>query len=133
MCSAIAHSDLAEQDNVSISMQLLGLCTSTSDDDPTLRKDWRSYCISERTIQVPGRFVEPIDPEIMAADPTSTFYLFQGTFLVATAATILGLVTKKNMKTIPEITSSAVFPYHECTGMCVYECDYISFLCDYID
>lgn len=52
--TSILHSDLAKREGVMISIQLLGLCQLTTDDDPTRRMDWHSYCVRESTVQVPG-------------------------------------------------------------------------------
>lgn len=117
LCSSISLTDLAKLDNVVVSIQLLGVRPSTSDDDPTLSLDWRSYRIKERTIQVSGRFIEALNPDIMPSNSSSsTFYLFKGSSLVATAATLLGLVSNNNVKSIPEIPASLDFPYRERTG-----------------
>lgn len=111
--TSILHNDLAQQNGVTISVQLLGLRQSTTDDDPTRRMDWRSYRVKESTIQVPGQFIEPINPATVCVDPATTFFLFQGSFLVATAETLLAAVTRVNIKSLPQVSSSLDFPYRE--------------------
>src|SRR5271168_3916484 len=46
---------LLDSSNISISYQILGLRPADSNNDPTLKFDWRTYSIKERTITAPGR------------------------------------------------------------------------------
>ena len=97
-------------------MQILGLRPATTADDPTLRCDWRSYRIKELTIHVPGKFIQPIDPQLVTHGVGQIFYLVEGASLVGMAASILAELTANNIKELARIPPSDSFPYRESSG-----------------
>lgn len=116
--SAVPQSDLAELEKITISIQVLGLRPSTSSDDPSMRYDWRSCRAKELTIHVPGKFIYPLDPQLVSRGVGEMFYLFQGSSLVGMAASMLGQLLSKDIKDLSPVSASEYFPYRESTGMC---------------
>lgn len=114
--TSIRLADLRELEKVTISIQVLGLRPSTSDDDSSLQSDWRSYRIKETTLEVPGKFIQPVNPQLVPRGLGNMFYLFQGSFLVGLAATIFGQLTRKNVKELPSLPLTNDFPYREVNG-----------------
>ncbi len=114
--TAVPQSDLRELEKITISIQVLGLRPTTSDDDISLKNDWRSYRVKELTLHIPGQFIQPIDPQLVSRGIGKMFYLFQGSVLVGLAATILGELTSKNVKELARITRTDDFPYLEQSG-----------------
>ncbi|KAF8970227.1 hypothetical protein BDZ97DRAFT_1652701, partial [Flammula alnicola] len=114
--TAVPQADLYELEKITVSIQVLGLRPSTSDDDISLQNDWRSYRIKELTLHVPGKYIQAMDPEFVSRGIGQMFYLFQGTFLVGLAAMILGQLTSNNIKELARIPHTDNFPYREHTG-----------------
>jgi hypothetical protein len=110
--------DLLMEATVLISYQILGLRPSDSQDDPTLKSDWRTYPIKERTITAPGRLIQPIDPQ--TSMPTSImdpiFYLLDSRFLVALAASLFETQKASDIKSVPKIGLGTEYPYRERLG-----------------
>ena len=109
---------LLDSSNISISYQILGLRPADSNNDPTLKFDWRTYSIKERTITAPGRLIQPINPETSNSkslkDPI--FYLLDSCMLVALMASIFESLGTVDLKLIPKIEISDEFPYRERLG-----------------
>lgn len=116
--TAIPQAELYELNKITINIQVLGLRPSNSDNDATLQNDWCLYQVKKLTIHVPGRFIQPINPELVSRGVGDMFYLLEGAFLVGLATSILGSLTRKNVKELPQISVSNSFPYREHTGMC---------------
>ena len=111
--------DLLMEPTVSVSYQIIGLKPSDSQDDPTLKFDWRTYPIKERTFTAPGRLIQPIDPNTSTPksikDPI--FYLLDSCFLVALAASIFEVLKASDIKSIPKIKIGSEYPHCERLGM----------------
>jgi len=109
--------DMLSEETVTVSYQILGLRPATSDDDPELIHDWRTYHMEERTLIAPGRLVQTVNPTISKIHTKSPFYLFQSNFLVALAASLfqesLGVSRTKG---IQQIVPTPEFPYREGSG-----------------
>ncbi|PPQ83076.1 hypothetical protein CVT26_011922 [Gymnopilus dilepis] len=111
--------DLLGESKISVSYQLLGLRPSTSDDDPSMAHDWRTYSTAERTIAAPGCIVQPINPEISKPNSPGTplFYLFDSRVLNAMSASIYEGLVRSNRKLIPKFGDrTAEYPYRERLG-----------------
>ncbi len=115
--TVIPQADLRELEKVVVSIQVLGLQPATSNDDASLRHDWRTCRIKETTVHIPGQFIQPIDPQLVTRGFEHMFYLFEGSALVGLAATILGQLTSKNVKELGRIAHTEDFPYREISGM----------------
>jgi hypothetical protein len=115
----IEHSQLAES-TIMVSYQLLGLRPTDSLDDPTMKMDWRTYQTpSELSFTVPGRLIQPINPE--TSEPQSVgeklFYLLESRVLVALAASIFQSLTASEFKSVPKTPVKPEYPYRERLGM----------------
>ncbi len=109
---------------VTISIRVFGLRPAAAEDDPSLKNDWKSYQLPELTLQIPSKWIYPINPSLVPRSPTTRqFYLFQGSFLVALAASIFSNVTNLNVKELVRVTATSEFPYREASGIFfVYSC-----------
>jgi hypothetical protein len=109
---------LLDLSNISILYQILGLRPADSNNDPTLKFDWRTYSIKEHTITAPGCLIQPINPETSNSkslkDPI--FYLLDSRMLVALMASIFEFLGTVDLKLIPKIEISDEFPYRERLG-----------------
>lgn len=108
--------DILSEDTVSVSYQALGLRPTTLDDDPDGVYDWRTYRMEERSFTVPGRLIQPINPKISHTHTTIPWYLFQGTFLVALAASIFQELALSSFTNIPKIARNKEYPYRLVSG-----------------
>ncbi|KAG6808971.1 hypothetical protein H0H93_016294 [Arthromyces matolae] len=108
--------ELMAEATVTVSFQLLGLRPATSDDDPTMQSDWRSYSLSfEKTCTVPGRLVHPLDADYATPTGHNFYYLFKSSVLIATAATLNERLAP-SLKKLVTIQRTKDFPYRERTG-----------------
>ncbi|PPR03132.1 hypothetical protein CVT24_008485 [Panaeolus cyanescens] len=105
-----------------VSFQLLGLRPATTTDDKQGIHDWRTYNCFERTFEVPGKSIQPVDPVIAHSQAGGPFFLFQTPFLVALAASIFERLTQNELKTVPKIAITTEFPYREHTGKSCFLC-----------
>lgn len=55
---------MLEEETVIISYQMLGLRLATSNDDPEVKHDWRTYAMDEKTHTVLGCLIQPINPAV---------------------------------------------------------------------
>jgi hypothetical protein len=111
--------DLLGESKVSVSYQLLGLRPTTSEDDPSMAHDWRTYSTAERTFVTPGCMVQPINPEISKPNSVGTpiFYLLDSRVLNALTASIYEALARSNRKLIPKFgNQTAEYPYRERLG-----------------
>lgn len=102
--------------SVYVSYQVLCVVPATSEDDPTLRNDWRWSHRRLATHRVSGRLIEPINPSISIREIGNPAYLFESGVLMALGASILERLTSEEGKLLPEVVSSDDFPYREATG-----------------
>lgn len=100
-----------------IQFQLLYLVPATVDDDPELKNDWRWLHQRGSSFRIPGRLVEPLNPDISTRQPGRPFYLFDSKTLQAIGSLLLERLTANDGKSIPEIPLSMNFPYREEHGM----------------
>ncbi|GLB44010.1 putative zinc finger [Lyophyllum shimeji] len=116
--------DVLHEPTVTVSFQLLGFRPTTSDDDPTLRLDWRSFILpTEQTFSVPGRLVQPIDPTFSTANLFNTFYMMESSTMIAIAATLLGGLKPNDLPKLPTVQRTKDFPYRELSGKACFLCD----------
>ena len=108
--------DMLSEEAVTASYQVLGLQPTTLNDDPDGIHDWWTYRMDEKSFTVPGRLIQPINPKISTTHPTVPWYLLQGTFLVALAASIFQELTVANIKNIPKTTPNKEYPYRLGSG-----------------
>lgn len=95
---------------------MLGLRSTTLDDDPDGVYDWQTYQVGEKSFTVPGRLIQPINPKISLTHTTVPWYLLQGTFLVTLAVSIFQELTVSNLKNIPKTAASKEYPYRLASG-----------------
>ncbi|KAF6745690.1 hypothetical protein DFP72DRAFT_1077229 [Ephemerocybe angulata] len=116
---------LLVEDTVQVSFQLTGLRAATLEEDPTAKCDWRTCTMPEQTFTLPGRFVEPVNPEpaSTSAHPSRLYYLFDSPFLVALSALILAKLSTEDLKLAPKLSPSSHFPYREAGGKACFLCE----------
>ncbi|KAF8059244.1 hypothetical protein FPV67DRAFT_1426519 [Lyophyllum atratum] len=106
---------------VTMSFQFLGFRPTTSDDDPTLKLDWRSFTLpTEQTFSVPGRLVQPLDPTFLTANLFNMFYY---SAVMVIAATLLGVLKPSDLPKLPTVQRTKDFPYRERSGKACFLCD----------
>jgi RecA-family ATPase len=105
--------------SVKICFQLLYLVSSTNEDDPTGKHDWKwSRMRSTTTYSVPGRLVEPVNPDIGTTQSAGKpFYLFESSVLMTLGAMLFGRLVRDDANLIPTIADSGNFPYRTIGGM----------------
>ena len=108
--------ELLPEGLVVVSYQLLGLRPATSVDDPLMKHDWRTYTMEEHTFTVPGRLIQPVNPSVSFQDAHKPCYLLESTVLVVLTASLFEYLSVSDMKGIPKLASSNVFPYREASG-----------------
>ncbi|PPQ92922.1 LOW QUALITY PROTEIN: hypothetical protein CVT25_006605 [Psilocybe cyanescens] len=115
--------DILSEDTVTVSYQMLGLRSTTLDDDPDGVYDWQTYQVGEKSFTVPGRLIQPINPKISLTHTTVPWYLLQGTFLVTLAVSIFQELTVSNLKNIPKTAASKEYPYRLASGAACFLCN----------
>ena len=108
--------DMLLEDTVTVSYQMLGLRPATSDDDPKLKHDWRTYSMQEQTFSVPGNLVQSIDPALSVTHKTMPFYLFESTVIVALTASIFQGLSISDLKMVPKLATTKEYPYRATSG-----------------
>jgi hypothetical protein len=111
--AAFVPVEMLNEETVTISYQMLGVCPATSDDDPSQKHDWRMYTIHERSFTVPGHLIQVVNPAISVTHRNSPFYLFQSSVLVALTASIFRGLMTSHLKNVPKIMPSQEYPYRE--------------------
>ncbi|KAJ7307869.1 hypothetical protein DFH08DRAFT_632851, partial [Mycena albidolilacea] len=99
---------LLPENKVSIAYQALALSRMLTVDDPSLKWDWKSGKPFGITFKVPGRLIQPINPDLA---PTTCHFLFDGSQLMAFSTSLLDRLVEKDMKSIPTVKSTPNFPY----------------------
>ncbi|KAF8964489.1 hypothetical protein BDZ97DRAFT_1660101, partial [Flammula alnicola] len=108
--------DMLAEGTISVSYQMLGLRPATTDDDPGLKHDWRTYRMPERSFTVPGALVGPVNPSLSSSHTDVPWYLFESSVLVALAASLTQELTISQLKSIPKYAPTKHFPYLEASG-----------------
>jgi hypothetical protein len=110
--------DLLMESTISVTYEVLGLRPSNSDEDPTLKFDWRTYDIKEKVFTVPERLIQPMNAE--TSKPKSLkdpiFYLLDSQFLIALSASIFESLGASDIKSIPKISLRDEYTYREHLG-----------------
>ncbi|KAG6848307.1 hypothetical protein H0H93_001364, partial [Arthromyces matolae] len=105
--------ELMAEPTVTVSFQVLGLRPATSNDDPTMQHDWRSYSLSfEKTCTVPGRLVHPLDADYETPTGHNSYYLFKSSVLIATTATLNERLAA-SLRKLVTIPRTKDFPYRK--------------------
>lgn len=99
-----------------VSFQVLSLIPATSDDDPTLKNDWCSAVHLPFSFKVSGPLVLAINPSLSTNTPMHPVYLFESSELVALTASLLERLNRLDLKGVPTIAQSNMFPYRESSG-----------------
>ncbi|KAF8884585.1 hypothetical protein CPB84DRAFT_1750390 [Gymnopilus junonius] len=105
-----------------IEKDVLGMRPATVDDDPDNQNDWRTYCMEEKSFTIPGKLVQPINPTISRTHTGLPWYLFQGTFLVALAASVFQQMSFSALKNIPKLAPNKDYPYRQASGAACFIC-----------
>lgn len=110
--------DMLCEDTVTISYQLLGLHPATKDDNPENLHEWRTYQTAEKSFTVPARLILPLNPSISKSHLPGCvpWFLFQGTVLVALAASLMEQILGLYLRNIPKVLVTKEFPYCERSG-----------------
>lgn len=112
----IGHGILGEP-GVKVLFQLVGLRLTMSDDSQPAQYEWRTYGTPGRSYEVPGRYLEPLDPELSTQQTSGRpFYLFQTEFLLATSAMLAQCMKAADAKHFPKLVVTTEFPYRERFG-----------------
>ncbi|KAF9001173.1 hypothetical protein BDQ17DRAFT_1426738 [Cyathus striatus] len=115
--------DMLVEDTVSVSYQVLGVRPSTSDDDPELKHDWRTYSMKEHSFSVPGRLMQVTNPTLSTIHEKMPFYLLEGSVLVALTASIFQSLTTSDLKHVPKLDPTRQYPYRESGGYACFVCE----------
>ncbi|KAF6759684.1 hypothetical protein DFP72DRAFT_806227, partial [Ephemerocybe angulata] len=99
--------------------KVLGLRETTLDDDSKGIHDWRTYSMPGDSLNIPGRLVEPLNPEV-GPSTVKPFYLFQTPFLIAQASLLIQRMATADLKVLPKLKWTLEFPYHEQWGKAVF-------------
>ncbi|TEB21892.1 hypothetical protein FA13DRAFT_1642094 [Coprinellus micaceus] len=110
---------LLKESPLKVSFQVLGMRPATSEDDPSGRYDWRTYALPSESLIAPGKFIEPLDPEVVTVDGSKPFFLFQSPLLITTTSLISGRLTSQDSKQLPKLKRTLEFPYRETWGTCL--------------
>jgi hypothetical protein len=108
--------DMLPEHTVTVSYQVLGLRPATVDDDPDGQHDWWTHRIDEHSFTVSGSLVQPINPKVSTTHTNLPWYLLQGTFLVALAASLLQQTSITTLKSVPKLVPNRDYPYRESSG-----------------
>jgi hypothetical protein len=108
--------EMLDEDTVTISCQMLGLCPATTGDDPEQKHDWRTYTITERSFMAPGHLIQVVNSTLSKTHTNILFYLFQSSVLIALTASIYQGLTTPHLKAVPKTATSQVYPYREASG-----------------
>ncbi len=111
----ISH-DMLSEDTVTMSYQMLGLRPATLDDDREGRHDWRTYTMEEQSFTIPGRLIQPVNPSLSTTHTHIPFYLFQSPVLIALTASVFGSLMVSDLKSVPKLAPTTMYPYREATG-----------------
>ncbi|RXW13478.1 hypothetical protein EST38_g12377 [Candolleomyces aberdarensis] len=115
----LSHTVLRE-DTVTVSFQLLGLRPAKEADNSQSNSedysDWRTYNTPERSFDIPGRFIEVVNPEMIVASGYPSYYLFQSPVLIAVAAALFQRLAASDLKLLPKTAPTNEYPYREGTG-----------------
>jgi hypothetical protein len=117
---------LLPENKVSIAYQALALSRMLTVDDPSLKWDWKSGKPFGITFKVPGRLIQPINPDLA---PTTCHFLFDGSQLMAFSTSLLDRLVEKDMKSIPTVKSTPNFPYRLGNSACLISFALQSGLC----
>jgi hypothetical protein len=105
------HSVLREE-TVVVSFQLLGLRPATEADNPHPRSndyfDWRTYNITELSFDIPGQFLEVLNPEMIVTPGLSSDSLFQNPVLTAVAAPLFQRLETSDLKRFPKMAPTSI-------------------------
>jgi len=105
--------DQLQDSTTYVSFQLLHLIPATEDDDPTCKTDWHWPLGRGSTYQVPGRLVEPVNPDLSMKTVNKPFYLFESGTLQVIGSLFLERLTREESQQVPVIQATASFPYRE--------------------
>ncbi|KAJ7653861.1 hypothetical protein B0H17DRAFT_957128, partial [Mycena rosella] len=108
--------DVLRERKVTVHFQILRLIPATTEDDPSLKHDWRSGGLIRNVLITAGRLVVPMDPALTTRTAGTVHYLFDSTVLRALGAQLLDEVTLQLNKTIPKFAPTSHFPYRESSG-----------------
>lgn len=101
---------------VVVSYQMLGLRPATRDEDATLKHDWRTYRMPERSFTVPGALISPINPMLSTNHTDIPWYMLESVVLVAIAACLTSEIKTSHLRSIPKFNPTREFPYRETSG-----------------
>ncbi|KDR66758.1 hypothetical protein GALMADRAFT_1359327 [Galerina marginata CBS 339.88] len=108
--------NLLSEPSAFVQFQILYLIPASIEDDPELKNDWRWSTKRGSSYRVPGRLVEPLNPDISTRTAGRPVYLFDSQTLRAIGSLLLERVTREDGKNIPEEERSPCFPYREENG-----------------
>ncbi len=108
--------DMLLEGTVVVSYQILGLRPATSNDDPALKHDWRTYSMHKKSFSAPGKLIQTLDPALSVTHTTKPFYLFESTVIVALTASIFQSLTISDLRKVPKITITKEYPYRATSG-----------------
>ncbi len=92
--------DMLSEGTVVVSYQILGLRPATSNDDPALKHDWRTYSMHKKSFSASGKLIQTLDPALSVTHTTMPFYLFESTVIVALTASIFQSLTVSDLRRV---------------------------------
>ncbi|KAJ7246639.1 hypothetical protein C8J57DRAFT_1081377 [Mycena rebaudengoi] len=95
-----------------ISFQILRLLPATKEDDSNGLHDWRwSLSLESACSNVPGIFIQPLNPTVSNRVVGSPSYLFSSEVLVHVAASINTRLVSNDLASLPDVLRTEWFPY----------------------
>lgn len=98
------------------SYQMIELRPATENEDTSLKYNWRTYRILERSFIVPGALIGPVNPTLSTTHTDILWCIFQRSVLVALAASLMQDLSVSQLESIPKYAPSPNFPYREAFG-----------------
>ena len=72
--------------------------------------------MDERSFTIPGKLVQSLNPTISTTHTNLPWYLFQGTFLVALAASVFQQMSVSALRSVPKLAPNKEYPYCDASG-----------------
>lgn len=95
-----------------VDFQILCLLPATEEDDPSQQYNWRWSLQMESTCDnVPGCFIQPLNPPVSVQIPGKPTFLFTSSFLVTISSSLFQELSPHNLCSIPVVKCSPFFPY----------------------
>jgi hypothetical protein len=107
-----------------VDFQILCLLPGTEEDDLSQQYDWCWSLQMESTCDnVPGRFIQPLNPPVSVRIPEKPTFLFTSSFLVTMSSSLFQELSPHDLRSIPVVKRSPFFPYRK-DGKACFICEH---------